>query len=216
MTSRLNFRPVSLWPLHEPWRNVRNVSVRLVFGGAARPPWSGALQWLRSEHRNPLSPRFDHRVAAQPGPPVRRASLVAGSDDALDSGRNFTPGRQKSLGRTGRQTEVRGQGGPEMCSSTGDERPKIFAGRPGHRDARAWHRALTQCGAVEAAVSPIREGRANRARSPCRAGHDCETRLLPARAEHPSLYRLPRREADASAAAPPGIPTPDDVCSQRR
>jgi hypothetical protein len=90
-----------------------------VSGGTARPQWSGALQWLSV--RAPISsvaaarPRF-----RDPSPcPRERAGLVTGSNAALDSGRNFTPGRQKSLGAHGAPACTAGRIVPRMARPEG-------------------------------------------------------------------------------------------------
>lgn len=96
-----------------------------VSGGAARPPWPGALQCLAD--RAPLflqKPRSDHRIAAVPGPPWGSDASLAGR--ASRQVRNFEPGRQKSLER---RSALCGQpqagGGRRACAHREGGRPRV-------------------------------------------------------------------------------------------
>jgi hypothetical protein len=73
-------------------RAIDQVARRTRVRRGGRPPVVDFIAMNRSEHRVLVLPRFDHRLAAQPGASGEALPKpLAGA--ALDSRRNFTPGR---------------------------------------------------------------------------------------------------------------------------
>jgi len=129
------------------------------------------LQWLRSEHRF-LCRRVSTTVSRLSPVPSREGQRRHWRDDALDSGRNFTPGRQKSLGARGAPACAALAGQSRGLLTAQDGRPNISQVDLDAKRRPVWQRALTQCGALKPRSLPsVRTGQ------PCRSPYRVGTRL---------------------------------------
>jgi len=172
-----------------------------VSGGAAGPPWSGCIAMPSVRAPIPQS--------AAIRPLGRGPAQTLGEEGSLRRWRRRRSRQREKLhtraaevprGARGAVPLLRGRGGHEACSSRGTSARRFL--RLTWRQRRPVRRhALTQCGAVEARGLSHPDGRANRIKSPCRAGHDQRRTPAVTRTAAPDLYRLPRRKADASASA---------------
>jgi hypothetical protein len=151
-------------------------------------------------------PRFDHRVAAEPGPP-RRPTGRLWRAPMLDSWRHFTPGRQKSLGAPQRApSAAAAEAGPEIDPSRrkGSEKsgrnPSLPTGLAGHA-CSAWRQLE--------AVTSAHEGRTGRIEARCRREATGEALpTLPEGGRRCWSLPLPKERRICSAAV--RIPGPDD------
>jgi len=140
MTSRLNFRPVSFWPLHTTWRTPRAGFVVRVSGEGATPRGRSHCNDLRSEHRSSV-------IAARPPSRDQARVLRRGVPASLATLRHSTaeetshPGGRSPSGAL-RRLQGRCDGRFSRAAHPEGRAPK-GGGRSGCR--HSWRYTLTQC-----------------------------------------------------------------------